>query len=371
MLLGLSAGLIKASIAPLMAGQCPPDRVVRLPPARGLASGDAAGGGEGDGGEWAVECQDMTIARTMGLYYASINVGAFVALGSVWAEARLGFWAAFALPGAIFCLMPPVLWLVRPRLVPEPAPSASALGRVWAVLRSAPPPPEPPLPETPGRERQEETHRLGRDSDSDSGSETEDAEDGWDFAEDTALAPHPSSPASPMNAPEADPDADIRTALKACALFAWFAVYNVAPGLNSATISLAGAMRPTLPNDALDKMNPLAVIVAVPVLNWMYPRLEARGIRLGPVRRVVVGFGLTSLGERPVFREAADPRHGVPRPRPGGRVRDEPVRQPRDRLRAQGAAVQPPRCPRPAPAGRVRGAGRGLGHAARLHHVSA
>lgn len=331
----------------------------------------------GYGGEWAVECQDMTIARTMGLYYASINVGAFVALGSVWAEARLGFWAAFALPGAIFCLMPPVLWLVRPRLVPEPAPSASALGRVWTVLRSAPPPspPEPPRPVTPGREQQEETHRLGRDSDSDSDSEdAEDAEDGWDFAEDTALAPHPpspTSPSSPANPPAADPDADIRTALKACALFAWFAVYNVAPGLNSATISLAGAMRPTLPNDALDKMNPLAVIVAVPVLNWVYPRLEARGIRLGPVRRVVVGFGLTSLGEWPVFREAADKRHGVPRPRPGGRVRDEPVRQPRDRLRAEGAAVQPPRRAGTAPAGRVRGAGRGLGHAARVHHVSA
>lgn len=274
-----------------MAGQCGPTRVVQR------------------GGERVVECRDLTIARTMGLYYASINVGAFVALGSVWAEARIGFWAAFAIPGAIFLMMPPLLAVVRPRLAPEPAPSSSALARVWAVMRSRAPAPAPaPAPSVfprvprPLRGDAEETHRLGSDSESDSVSASASASEcdsGIDSDSDRGRSDaERGPPAREADGADADGtgDGDIRRALEACALFAWFAVYNVAPGLGSVTISLAGAMRPTLPNDALDKLNPLAVIVAVPVLGWAYPRLEARGVRVGPVRRVVIGFGLTSLG---------------------------------------------------------------------------
>ncbi|EKD01659.1 oligopeptide transporter [Trichosporon asahii var. asahii CBS 8904] len=305
-LLGLSAGLIKASIAPIMAGQCPPDRVRYIPspssslpstslPPPSVSDVDIEEGGT-EGGEWVVESQELTISRVMGLYYASINVGAFVALGSVWAEAKVGFWAAFAIPGAIFCLMPPLLWVVKPRLVPEAEPSSSALTRVWHVLRDRPRDTAEPfrssLEETerivPQEEEPVSAHRLGDESEGSEGSE-----DGWDFADPPSLDDDRG-----IETPEplpADPDRDIRQALKACTLFLWFAIYNVAPGLNSATISLAGAMRGTLPNDALDKMNPLAVICAVPVLNWVYQRLEARGIHLGPVRRVVIGFGLTSL----------------------------------------------------------------------------
>lgn len=266
----------------------------------------------------------------MGLYYASINVGAFVALGSVWAEAKMGFWAAFAIPGAIFCLMPPLLWIVRPRLVPEPEPSSSALTRVWHVVRGRSQMEavfRVSSEETRRLTTEEETHGLGDDSDP----PEEEDDSGWDFAdpaslEDPLSASSPDPLSLPSTLPTSSPDdnADIKQALKACTLFLWFAIYNVAPGLNSATISLAGAMRGALPNDALDKMNPLAVIVAVPVLNLVYPKLEARGVKLGPVRRVVVGFGLTSLSESPERRgRNAGEREGEEREGGGGGEREE------------------------------------------------
>ena len=62
-------------------------------------------------------------------------------------------------------------------------------------------------------------------------------------------------------------------------------------------------------------------------------------------------------------------RHALPRPDPGGSVRDKSLRHPRDRLCAKIATEQPPRSPRSATAGRLRGSGRGQRDAAGLHHV--
>ncbi|OCF43523.1 hypothetical protein I317_02673 [Kwoniella heveanensis CBS 569] len=112
LLLGGSAGLIKANIATIMAEQYTPteDYVAILP-----------------NGERVIVEREASIQKIMSAYYGSINVGAFIAITSTFAEKYVGFWLAFLIPGVIFMIMPFLLRLVYPYLVPSPPPSSSAL----------------------------------------------------------------------------------------------------------------------------------------------------------------------------------------------------------------------------------------------------
>lgn len=60
------------------------------------------------------------------LYYCLVNVGAFLKLGTTFAEKRIGFWAAWTIPTGIFMLMPIFLFLSYKRLVRVP-PQGSVL----------------------------------------------------------------------------------------------------------------------------------------------------------------------------------------------------------------------------------------------------
>ncbi|KAL1405863.1 hypothetical protein Q8F55_007541 [Vanrija albida] len=230
LLLGGSTGLIKANIAPLMAEQYTPEGDYLAT----LASGDKV-----------IVDREATVQRIMSSYYHSINLGAFAAIASTFAEKYVGFWLAYLIPGAMFLLMPPVLYAVYPYLAPAPPPSSSPLVDAYHLARRA-------IAARPG----ERAHASTDEND----------------------ASH---------------------ALEACKLFAFFAVYNIADGgLNSLMTSLAGSMTTHgIPNDVLEKANPFAIVVSIPLLNkFVYPALEARRIPHGPVRRVVVGFVLAAAG---------------------------------------------------------------------------
>ncbi|WOO83358.1 Peptide transporter PTR2 [Vanrija pseudolonga] len=230
LLLGGSTGLIKANIAPLMAEQYTPEGDYLAT----LASGDKV-----------IVDREATIQRIMSSYYHSINLGAFAAIASTFAEKYVGFWLAYLIPGAIFLLMPPILYAVYPHLAPAPPPSSSPLVDAYHLARRA-------VAAKPGDERGEREH----------GSRDE---------------------------------AEAAQALEACKLFAFFAIYNIADGgLNSLMTSLAGSMTTHHP---LIRRNPFAIVVSIPLLNkFVYPALEARRIAHGPVRRVVVGFILAAAG---------------------------------------------------------------------------
>jgi dipeptide/tripeptide permease len=239
-LLGGATGLIKANIAPLMGQQYVHEDYV--------ATVD---------GERVVIERESTVQKIMAAYYLSINVGAFVAVGSTFAEKYVGFWLAYLIPGVIFFLMPPLLYFVCPYLAPEPAPSPAALLDAYDLVRRAAKGDPPTAAE----------YELASD---DEGGHIVEPKGG-----------------------------DVKQALLACKLFLFFAIYNIADGgLNTIMTSMAGSMTTNgVPNDFLEKANPFAIVLAIPLLNkFVYPLLEERKIPHGPVRRVVAGFVLAAAG---------------------------------------------------------------------------
>ncbi|GMK59663.1 hypothetical protein CspeluHIS016_0802690 [Cutaneotrichosporon spelunceum] len=239
-LLGGATGLIKANIAPLMGQQYVHDDYVATVK-----------------GERVVVEREATVQKIMAAYYLSINVGAFFAVTSTFAEKYVGFWLAYLIPGIIFFLMPPLLYLVRPYLTPEPAPSSAALVDAYDLVRRA----------VKGEVPSAAEYELASD------------EEGGHLVEPKG--------------------GDVQQALLACKLFLFFAIYNIADGgLNTIMTSMAGSMRTNgIPNDVLEKANPFAIVLAIPLLNkFVYPSLEMRKIPHGPVRRIIAGFILAAAG---------------------------------------------------------------------------
>lgn len=63
-------------------------------------------------------------------------------------------------------------------------------------------------------------------------------------------------------------------------------------GLSSASLTNNG-----VPNDVLDNLNPLAIIVLIPIMNQIvYPLLRKWGIRFGPISRMTFGFLISAIG---------------------------------------------------------------------------
>ncbi|BEJ02988.1 hypothetical protein CcaverHIS641_0101630 [Cutaneotrichosporon cavernicola] len=212
-LLGGATGLIKANIAPLMGQQYVHEDYV--------ATVD---------GERVVVEREATVQKIMAAYYLSINVGAFFAVASTFAEKYVGFWLAYLIPGVIFFLMPPLLYFVNPYLEPEPAPSSAALRDAYHILRRAVKS-EPP-----------------------SAAEYELASDGE--------VGHGVEPKG----------GDVKQALLACKLFLFFAIYNIADGgLNTIMTSMAGAMTTNgVPNDVLEKASQYVVQLHRPADEQVY-----------------------------------------------------------------------------------------------------
>jgi POT family proton-dependent oligopeptide transporter len=91
---------------------------------------------------------------------------------------------------------------------------------------------------------------------------------------------------------------ELSRALKACRLFLFFPLYWMAwLQMMSNFISQAGTMETHgIPNDVLTNLDPLTVIVMVPLLEqFIYPLLRRIGIALEPITRVTIGFVLIAI----------------------------------------------------------------------------
>ncbi|WWC88341.1 uncharacterized protein L201_003251 [Kwoniella dendrophila CBS 6074] len=236
LLLGGSAGLIKANIAPIMAEQYTPssDYIKSLPD-----------------GEKVIVDREATIQKIMSAYYGSINIGAFVAISSTFAEKYVGFWLAFLIPGIVFLFMPFILNLVYPKLVPLPPPSSSAIIDTFHQAKL-------------NLFSRYNDHRMDN-----------------------------------VELIEEEQSKDFSKILQACKFFSFFIVYNIADGgLNALLISLAGSLTTNgIPNDLLGHANPLVIVVSIPLLNrFVYPYFSSKQIPFGPVRRVILGFLLAAIG---------------------------------------------------------------------------
>lgn len=92
---------------------------------------------------------------------------------------------------------------------------------------------------------------------------------------------------------------DVRRTMGACAIFAFFPIQQLNDGgigaaANAQSVALTGN---GVPNDLLDNLNPLAIIILIPIMNHgIYPLLRKMGIRFGPIKRMTFGFLLAAVG---------------------------------------------------------------------------
>jgi len=198
-------------------------------------------------------------------FYLLINVGSLLGGTSmVYAEKYIGFWCAFALPTIMFLLCPLVLSRCSDRYH-QTKPSGSVLGTALRLYVFA---------------WQTRWSNGGR-------------EDFWEAVKPSNLR----SPPQWMTFSDTMVD-QIARALSACKVFAWFPLYWLAQGQminnltsQSATLDLQG-----VPNDIINNLNPLSLIIVIPAMDKLvYPLMRRLRINFTPIKRITFGFYMAAL----------------------------------------------------------------------------
>jgi dipeptide/tripeptide permease len=218
-------------------------------------------------GEKVLVDPETTIQRMMLIFYGLINVGAFYAVATTYAEKYVGYWLAFLLPGIIYFLLPILLWVFYKRTIKK-APSRTAYHNVGAIIWIA---------------IQKNGWRLFRKG-------------FWDPARPSVMRANGITTYKGAEIPWDDQLVDdVRRTFSACQIFLYFIVYNLNDGgigsiatSQGSTMTTAGA-----PNDLLGNFNPLTIIVAIPILSYgVYPLFNKLRIPFGRITRITTGFTL-------------------------------------------------------------------------------
>lgn len=249
-LLAIGAGLFKPNVAPAVLDQYG----YQKPYIQALKSG-----------EKVIVDPEVTVQRTMLIFYGLINVGAFFPVATVYCEKLIGFWLAFLLPGIIFFLLPVLLWYLNNKLVKYP-PDGSALTQVYKIVKTA-------VAESKGKV--------------------------WtkgflDGAKPSSLTLHGKNQATWT---DKDVD-DVKRTFVACGIFLYYPIYNINNnGIGSVQTSQGATMLTKgTPNDLLGHFNALTIVFAVPFLSYViYPLLRRHNIKFGRISRITFGFSIATL----------------------------------------------------------------------------
>ncbi|KAK8870085.1 hypothetical protein IAR55_000655 [Kwoniella newhampshirensis] len=257
-ILAFAAGFIKPSLGPLLCDQSP----VKEPTIKVLKSG-----------ERVIVDPGATVTRYLLIFYGCINIGAFFAVATEYAERDVGFWLAYLLPGILYMLMPIVLVLAYRNLYKAP-PQGSVALEAWKVMKV--------LFKNGGWKK---AFRGG--------------DDFWVKAKPSYIAATEGS----LDVTKVFWDDrfvdEIRQSFNACAIFFIIPIFNLADGgfgnqMNdmSDTMVLNG-----VPNDLVANFNSLTIIVCTPILTYgLYPMMTKIGLPLKPMTRMCIGFILGSIG---------------------------------------------------------------------------
>ncbi|KAJ8594093.1 PTR2-domain-containing protein [Rhizopogon salebrosus TDB-379] len=221
-------------------------------------------------GERVIVDPTMTTSRIYMYFYLFINIGALVGqIGMTYAEKFVGYWLAYTLPTVVFCISPFVLYLGRHRYR-RSAPEGSVLPAALRIWRYA---------------------QRGRWSWNPYKTITNlTASDFWESAKPSK---HVGEKPKWMTFDDQWVD-EVRRGFKACGVFVWFPLYWLCYNqLNNNLISQAATMTTNgLPNDVLSNLDPLALIIFIPICDLViYPALARRGIKFTALKKITWGFG--------------------------------------------------------------------------------
>ncbi|KAI6038260.1 POT family-domain-containing protein [Pisolithus marmoratus] len=220
-------------------------------------------------GERVIVDPSLTTSRIYMYFYLFINIGALIGqIGMVYAEKFVGFWLAYTLPTVVFLLSPSVLWYGHGKYNTSP-PTGSVLATAIRVWRYA----------MRGRWSWNPIKTIRNLS----------ADDFWEGAKPSkVVGEKPAWMRFDDNWVE-----ELRRGFKACSVFLWFPIYWLSYNqLNNNLTSQAATMSTHgLPNDVLSNLDPLALIIFIPLCDLVfYPALFRCNINFRPLQRITWGF---------------------------------------------------------------------------------
>ncbi|KAF2257623.1 peptide transporter PTR2-A [Lojkania enalia] len=253
-IMGVGTGWFKPNISPLIAEQIP-EQTMHVTTTKS--------------GERVIMDPAITITRLYNWFYFFINVGALVGqIAMVYAERYVGFYLSYLLPTLMFLVCLPILFFCRKQYVVHP-PAGSvlppAMKLLWLNIKSG----WHLNPITSWK-----TWQNGSFWENNKPSRLGDAKPKWMTFDDAWVD-------------------EVARGFNACVVFIWIPVFWLAyrqmdSNLTAmcATMALHG-----IPNDILSNLDPLAIIILVPIMDILvYPALRKRGIRFTPIKKITAGF---------------------------------------------------------------------------------
>lgn len=221
-------------------------------------------------GEKVIVDPAATTERVMLWFYLLINIGAFMAVPTSYAEKFVGWWLAFLLPLILYMPLPVLLWYLKDKLILYP-PGGSNLGDITRVLGIC--------------FKRGGLKRLFKKNQS-----------FFDPARPSVLA----QSSHPIDVPwnEAFVE-DVRRTFQATGIFAFFPIQNINDNGLGQSANTATNMLTTngVPNDVLGNFNALSIIFFAVFLNYgFYPLLRRWNIHYGPIARITTGLVLAACG---------------------------------------------------------------------------
>ncbi|KAI1647902.1 uncharacterized protein F4817DRAFT_336266 [Daldinia loculata] len=219
-------------------------------------------------GEKVIVDPEESVNSVMLWFYLLINVGSCFGIATTYLAKLVGYWSAYLIPTILYLMLPPLLWYLNPRLIKQP-PGGSDLGNVFRVLGDI------------------FAHggwkRIGRTG-------------FWEAGKPSVRKAAGSTKVYTYDDQFVN---DVRRTFQACGIFLFSPIWQINDGgLGAAANALTAGMDTNgLPNDLLDNLNAVSIVLAVPIMNHVvYPLLRKRGIKWGPISRMTFGFALGTVG---------------------------------------------------------------------------
>lgn len=255
LVIGFGTGGFKPNVSPLIAEQVP----LKHLQVKTLKSG-----------ERVIVDPVVTINRVYNWFYMFINVGALVGqITMVYAEKYVGFWLAYLLPTCMLCLCPLVMFWGRHRYNRE-EPRGSVLKKALLTWLRA---------------------QKGRWS-INPFKTWKNMHDGT-FWENVKPSKIPAANRPKWMTFDDQFVDELRRGFAACAVFTWYPIYWLTYNqLNNNLVSQAATMAlHGLPNDIFTNLNPLTLIIFIPLCDlFIYPALRRMKINFSPIKRITAGF---------------------------------------------------------------------------------
>lgn len=256
-IIGVGAGCIKSNVAPMVAEQY-----------RGRIRKKTL-----KSGEVVIVSPDVTIQSIYLWFYAAINFGSCGAISASFLARDHGFWIAWLVPTGIFMIVPFVMMAGKKRYVMTPPRGSVLLETIRCIRLSL----GPAWSVNPIR-----TFKNCQNVDF------------W----------KPSKPSTyGDNVPamitwDEQFVGEVARTVKACQIFLfmpffWLCYSQVDGNLGT---TAAGMTLNGTPNDLIQNLNPICIIIMVPIFDYgIYPFLRRRGIDFTPVKRMYTGFLVAGL----------------------------------------------------------------------------